>query len=161
MFKIVGELILNRISQPLEIISYFKHSQHGFRKNKSTSTAQITLLHRLRTDLDNKKFCALILIDAAKAFDLVDHQLLLKLLIHIGFSGKLVKLMKSYLANRFIECDDGTLIACPPFGSLRALKLVQNFLLRFLKLLTYICWFFTPSVIHSLTDLQHQYKKII
>ena len=52
--------------------------QSGFRKHHSTETALIKIVDELLFNLDRNKVSGLVLVDYAKAFDMVDHELLLK-----------------------------------------------------------------------------------
>ena len=76
-------------------------NQHGFRKGKSCLTQ---LLHHL-DDVINSFLSGndvdAIYLDYAKAFDKVDHRLLLMKLGHYGFSDKMVEWIKIFLSNRY------------------------------------------------------------
>jgi len=52
--------------------------QSGFRKRHSTETALIEIIDELLLDLDNDRVSSMILIDYGKAFDMVDHSILLQ-----------------------------------------------------------------------------------
>ena len=56
-------------------------SQYGFRKNMSTSLAILELVENINTSIDDCKSTVGILIDLKKAFDTVDHDILIKNLI--------------------------------------------------------------------------------
>ena len=58
--------------------------QFGFRKNHSTTHALISLTEKIREALDDNKFACGIFIDLKKAFDTVDHAILLNKLDHQG-----------------------------------------------------------------------------
>ena len=71
--------------------------QFSFRKNHSTDTALIQIIGQLLFNLDKKRA---VLVDYCKAFDMVDHGLLLdKLKVH-GVADETVKWFQSYLADR-------------------------------------------------------------
>ena len=74
--------------------------QFGFRKNRSTNLA-VTYLYETTLQLrdDGHKVTSTFL-DVAKAFDSVDHKILLSKLEHYGVKGVVYQLMKSYLSNR-------------------------------------------------------------
>ena len=76
------------------------NEQHGFRMGRSTESAMLCLLNKLYEHLDNNKKCFGIFMDLSKAFDLVDHALLLGKLNKYGFRGKLGEWLTSYLSNR-------------------------------------------------------------
>ncbi|CAB3982545.1 Hypothetical predicted protein, partial [Paramuricea clavata] len=79
----------------------FYRLQSGFRKHHSTETALIRLIDQLLLDLDKNKVTGLIFVDYKKAFDLIDHQLLLNKLHNYGIQGDELNLLKDYLRNRW------------------------------------------------------------
>ena len=70
----------------------------GFRKGYSTQTALISMLGKWKLSMDNKGFAGGVLMDLSKAFDTINHQLLLAKLYAYGFSKKAE--ICSYLSNR-------------------------------------------------------------
>ena len=74
--------------------------QFGFRKGHSTSHALIDLTEAIRRSIDQNKFSVGVFIDLQKAFDTVDHHILLKKLEHYGIRGTANKWFQSYLTNR-------------------------------------------------------------
>jgi len=74
--------------------------QFGFTKNKSTLDAFIKLTDSIYDALNPKKFSMSVFIDYRKAFDTINHEILLRKLEHYGIRGLALELMKSYLKNR-------------------------------------------------------------
>ena len=62
--------------------------------------ALIEIVDNIKTAIDNNKFVCGIFLDLTKAFDTVNHQILLDKLHHYGIRGIVHKLFKSYLSNR-------------------------------------------------------------
>ena len=95
--------IYERIMQK-QIVEYIdKHlSPHlyGYRKGYSTQTALISMLENLKLSIDNKGFAGGVLIDLNKAFDTINHLLLIAKLHAYGFSKKALAVICSYLSNR-------------------------------------------------------------
>ena len=77
----------------------YKH-QHGFRENHSTELAVSQLRDFIIENLEKKNTTCAIILDLAKAFDTVNHQILLSKLYAYGIRGIPFKLMQSYLSNR-------------------------------------------------------------
>lgn len=74
--------------------------QSGFRKNHSTETALIKIIDELLFNLDQDRVTGVVLIDYCKAFDMVDHELLLKKLEAYGIVNTELKWCRSYLTGR-------------------------------------------------------------
>ena len=83
-------------------------SQYGFRNHRSTAMAIIDLIEYVTTALDKKKHVMGIFIDLKKAFDKIDHEILMKKLYHYGLRGISQKWIQSYLSQRkqFVEYDE-------------------------------------------------------
>ena len=74
--------------------------QSGFRKMHSTETALINLIDELLFSLDNNKVSGMVLVDYRKAFDMVDHRLLLHKLELYGIADQELSWCRSYLSDR-------------------------------------------------------------
>ena len=82
--------------------------QSGFRKHHSTETALIKIVDELLFNLDRNKVSGLVLVDYAKAFDMVDRELLLKKLEVYGVKNQELNWCQSYLSDRKqVVCLDG------------------------------------------------------
>jgi hypothetical protein len=75
-------------------------AQHGFLHGRSCVTQLLTTLHRIGQLLDNNIQTDVIFLDFAKAFDSVDHNILLMKLRMYGISGNLYDWFSSYLCGR-------------------------------------------------------------
>ena len=73
--------------------------QFGFRQQYATSHALINITENIRKALDNGNVGCGVFVDLQKAFDTVDHQMLLAKLNHCGICGVLNDCFKSYLSN--------------------------------------------------------------
>ena len=76
------------------------HPQFGFLKGKSTSSQLLQGLHDIGSKLDNKCQVDTLHLDFAKAFDKVNHKLLLLKLQRFGISGNLPSWLRNYLSGR-------------------------------------------------------------
>ena len=79
--------------------TFYKY-QYGFRENHSTEQALIELTDRIKLSIDNKELACGIFIDLRKAFDTVNHKILIEKLKHVGVRGIPNQLINSYLTNR-------------------------------------------------------------
>ena len=68
-------------------------NQFGFRKGLSTCTALLQLVDELADSINRKKVTVGVFIDLAKAFDTVDHRILLRKLEHYDVRGVVSKLV--------------------------------------------------------------------
>ena len=84
----------------LEEHNIFYDHQFGFRKQHSTSHAIITLVERVSKAMDTGKCVVGVFLDLKKAFDTVDHSILLKKLETYGIRGITLKWFESYLSYR-------------------------------------------------------------
>ena len=98
--KIFEKLVYSRIYSFLNLHNCIYELQFGFRAKHSTNHALLSLTETIREALDNSNFAYGIFIDLQKAFDTVDHQILLRKLEHYGIRGLANNWFKSYLSNR-------------------------------------------------------------
>lgn len=98
--KLLEKCIKARLLKFLESHSLLSPNQFGFRPKKSTSDAIFKLTRNLYNSLDSGLRTLAIYIDLAKAFDTVDHEILLDKLEKIGIRGICLNLFKTYLIGR-------------------------------------------------------------
>ena len=98
--KVFEKVMYNRLIDFLETFAILNSSQFGFRKMHSTYMALMTLMNKLISSLENDEYILGIFLDFSKAFDTVDHVILLKKLAHYGIRGTALKWFESYLSNR-------------------------------------------------------------
>ena len=75
-------------------------NQFGFRKNNSTVHALIEITEKIKKSIDSGLYGCGIIIDLRKAFDTVNHEILLMQLQHYGIRNNLFSWFKSYLTDR-------------------------------------------------------------
>ena len=85
--KILEKLFNNRLDTFLEKNDLLVDGQYGFRKARSTSMAITQLIEELTNANEEKKITIGVFIDLKKAFDTIDHTLLLRKLEHYGIRG--------------------------------------------------------------------------
>ena len=98
--KIYEKIVYKRLYSFLNIHNCIYELQFGFRAGHSTNHALISLTEKVRVALDTGNFACGIFVDFQKAFDTVDHEILLKKLEHYGVRHTANKWFRSYLTNR-------------------------------------------------------------
>ena len=98
--KILERLMYNRIYSYLSENKILFRNQFGFQKNMSTEHAILNLVENITKSFSDGKITLGVFIDLSKAFDTVDHEILLKKLQYYGISDITKKCLKSYLSNR-------------------------------------------------------------
>ena len=85
----------------------FYSSQYGFRKLHSTEFAALELTDRILKDIDGRDVSLTIFMDLSKAFDTLDHHIVLKKLNYYGIEGPALNWFSSYLTGRqqYVELD--------------------------------------------------------
>ena len=78
----------------------FFSSQYGFKKKHSTELAVLELVDGITQEFDKGHIPINIYLDLSKAFDTLDHNILLHKLSHYGVKNTAFDLFKSYLSNR-------------------------------------------------------------
>jgi hypothetical protein len=100
MIKIFERIVRKKLTDFLERNNIFSTKQHGFRKGRSCLAQLLQHMdHIFNNYLDNSK-TNIIYLDYAKAFDKVDHAILLKKLQAYGIKGNLFNLIEQFLTGR-------------------------------------------------------------
>jgi len=94
-------MIYKRLYHYLDQQIVFVDEQHGFRQYTSSETAAFSLLNTILSSLDKRKIVSGLFLDLQKAFDCVNHDILLSKLNFYGISGKANKLLESYIKDRY------------------------------------------------------------
>ena len=98
--KVFERIMYNRLISFLERNKILFKNQFGFRKQHSTYMALVLLLDKIVKALENGEYVIGIFLDFSKAFDTVDHNILLKKLEYYGIRGVCLDWFKSYLTVR-------------------------------------------------------------
>jgi len=103
--KIFEKLMFNRINSFININNVVSDTQFGFRQKRSTCDALSRFVDETYDNLNESKTTLAVFLDFSKAFDTVDHQILLKKLDYIGIRGAANRWFESYLSNRYQYVD--------------------------------------------------------
>ena len=98
--KIFEKVIYIQLYDYVKLHKLLYRSQYGFRSEHSTELAALELVDRLIQDMDDGKVPFSVFIDLSKAFDTLDHYILIEKLKYYGIEGVQLQLFKSYLENR-------------------------------------------------------------
>ena len=103
--KVFERLMNNQIDNYMK--NKFSKFLTGFRKNHSTQNALLNMIEKWKANLNNGNKIAVLIMDLSKAFDTLDHSLLLSKLKAYGFDERSLIFLKSYLSDRFQRCKVG------------------------------------------------------
>ena len=106
--KVLEKTIHKRLYHYFDINHLFYDSQYGFRKQHSTIHAVTEFMHHCTEALDTKKLTISVFLDLSKAFDTIDHNILLSKLEHYGIRGTPLAWFADYLMDRkqFVEFNN-------------------------------------------------------
>lgn len=100
IIKLLERIIRSYLIQFLEVNDAFPNSQHGFRPNRSTVTQLLEQYEAILDALGTQSNIDIVMLDYAKAFDKINHSILLHKLKELGISGNLGKWIGNFLLNR-------------------------------------------------------------
>ena len=105
--KIIEKIMNERLTNFISSSNILYTSQYGFQSGRSPYMALLGMQDRISGAIDNHEYSLGVFLDLAKAFDTVDHCILLKKLEHYGIRGLQLNWFRSYLENRsqFVFCN--------------------------------------------------------
>lgn len=111
--KVCERIALNQLMPYLEENDRLSVHQSGNKKWHSTETSLIYTSDRILTAIDQKKTSAVVLLDMSKAFDSVNHDILVNKLQDIGLSPSTIQWFRSYLSYRYQAVRINTALSEP------------------------------------------------
>ena len=100
IIKVFEKVIRNNLVSFLDTTNAFNVNQHGFRVGRSCLSQLLTHYDNIISLLQNGVNVDTVYLDFAKAFDKVDHSIVLKKLSLLGIRGKILSWIESFLTNR-------------------------------------------------------------
>lgn len=97
--KLLEKAIHSRIYEHLEKNNILTDSQWGFRPERSTTLASTKLIDNILKYLNNKEHVGIIYVDIQKAFDMINHNILLTKLNNYGIRGPVLGWLTNYLTG--------------------------------------------------------------
>ena len=98
--KVFEKAVYIQLSKYFNSNNLFYNSQYGFREDHSTEHASLELIDKITTDLEKKRNSIAIFMDLSKAFDTLNHNILLHKLQYYGLNDTPLRWFASYLFNR-------------------------------------------------------------
>ena len=98
--RIFEKLMYSRLTKFVKDYNLLYDQQYGFRSKHSTQHAILDIVNTILQNMDNGKFSCGVFIDLKKAFDTVNHQILLAKLENYGVRGLINSWFRSYLTDR-------------------------------------------------------------
>jgi len=99
--KVLEMATYMRLTEHISLNNLMTDQQYGFKKGYSTEEAIFRFIYEVLNALNDKSPVGSIFFDLQKAFDSVNHSLLIEKLPYYGIAGKAQMLIKSYLSNRY------------------------------------------------------------
>ena len=106
--KVIEKIMYNRIIEFFNERKILTDAQYGFRGGRSTETALTTFKTDILQAFDKQEYSISLFLDLSKAFDTVNHQILLTKLEHYGIRNTTYRWFESYLTSRkqFVQYSD-------------------------------------------------------
>ena len=98
--RLFEKLVYNQLYEYMSTNGLIASCQSGFRAHHSTTTALLKCTDDWLNGIDAGKYAGVVFVDLKKAFDTVDHGILLQKLAHYGVQGHELEWFKSYLSKR-------------------------------------------------------------
>ena len=98
--RLMEQIIHTQVKFYLEESKFFAIEQNGFRSQHSTTKALATIMDQLLSNMDEGRLSVSVFLDFKKAFDTIDHTILIQKLELAGIDESTCRLIKNYLTGR-------------------------------------------------------------
>uniref|UniRef100_A0A1Y1M988 Reverse transcriptase domain-containing protein n=1 Tax=Photinus pyralis TaxID=7054 RepID=A0A1Y1M988_PHOPY len=98
--KVLEKVMSEQINEFLKVESILPNTQSAFRVGYSCTTALLNVTNDIICSVDQGALSALVLLDFSKAFDTINHKILISILNYIGFNPNATRLVENYLEGR-------------------------------------------------------------
>ena len=105
--KIAERVIVDQLNSHLTTNKLISKSQHGFRQMHSTNTGLLQITEYIRKELDQGKAIGLVALDLSKAFDTIDHRILIRKLPSFNLGPNTIAFLNNYLSDRALMVRTG------------------------------------------------------
>ena len=107
--KVIEKIMDHQMREYLTLHNLLPMTQSGFRPGYSCTTTFLHILDDIIAASDKGSCTVLVLLDFSRAFDTINHNILLNILKYIGLSGRAMELIANYLNGREQNvCLDGS-----------------------------------------------------
>ena len=107
LYKLLEKIMYSRLYSCIEKKHILYQHQHGFQSGHSTALSLLSLHDDISAAFDRGEYSLGVFVDVAKAFDIVNHDLLLLKLDNMGIRGVALSWFRSYLSDRSqqVKCN--------------------------------------------------------
>ena len=98
--KMLEKYVYRQVEEYMEKNQYICKNQHGFRKGKGTDTAVMELVRELFSNINKYNIASILFLDYSRAFNTVDHEILLNKMSMYGFSVNVCNWFRDYFKYR-------------------------------------------------------------
>ena len=110
--KLAERIVHTHISNFLDDKELLNENQGGFRKHRSTISTTAKFIDDILIEMNERQYTVACFIDLKKAFDTINHQILMQKLPHFGINDKTCNWVQNYLENRKQKCTVNGRTSC-------------------------------------------------
>ena len=111
--KVLEKLVYDQLYHYLNDNKLLSSCQSGFRSLHSTITALLEATNSWSVNIDNGFLNGVVFIDLKKAFDTIDHEIILRKMSYFGANQETITWFQSYLSNRTQRCNVNGRLSTP------------------------------------------------